>query len=370
MLNMEDFVIIEKETEEEVPINVRFEYLNEDGEISLSERFVVILSIKNKKVKDLELARTTIIKNCNFKTSEERFFYYIFDKNTNTFLNKNTDMSPYLPIKEGKKGKKDKKEAQDLIMVNYKIFTKQICEFLNKEIITYTKKNDLENNQISLINSNKNELKRKLMFLPDYFKIDFISEEFIKNNGLYYLDTIIRYNNGNIRTYALESLSMLFNYKKCYEYFYQNLEFLSILYDIAVNNNEGEKASFIALDLIIKIIAGDEIRTMRIIEVAEKYAEKTKTKLFQGIVNNLSIDNLEIKGKLNSILFINLVINNCEPNIALKILIELKDSGIFENIQKIQKKMKEMNTILENNDFNDQINLFIKKAEEIFSLPE
>ena len=334
---MDDFIDF-IDLKEELPINVRFEYINEDGELTLSERFTVNLRVLNNRFEDLEVARITIINNCNFKTLEERFYYYIFDKKKYLFFNKNSDISPYLPIKEDKKDEVDKKEPQDLIMVNYKIFVKQICEILNKEVLTYTKKNNLENKQILLNNSNKVELKRTLNFLQNYLKIDFFVEEFIKNNGFYYLDRIIRHNKGNIRGYALECLLILFEYQKCFEYFYQNLEFLSILYDFAVNSHDYVRTSIVALDLIIKIIAEDEIRTMYIIEVAEKYAKKTKTKLFQGIVNNLSIKNLQGEVKLNSIFFINLVLNYCEPNELSRILIELKDTAIFENLEEIKRK--------------------------------
>ena len=294
---MDDFIDF-IDLKEELPINVRFEYINVDGELTLSERFTVNLRVLNNRFEDLEVARITIINNCNFKTLEERFYYYIFDKTKYLFFNKNSDISPYLPIKEEKKGKKDKKEPQDLIMVNYKIFVKQICEILNKEVLKYTKKNNLENKQILLNNSNKVELKRTLNFLQNYLKIDFFVEEFIKNNGFYYLDRIIRHNKGNIRGYAIECLLILFEYQKCFEYFYQNLEFLSILYDFTVNSHDYVRTSIVALDLIIKIITEDEIRTMYIIEVAEKYAKKTNTKLFQGIVNNLSIKNLQGEVKL------------------------------------------------------------------------
>lgn len=365
---MDDFIDF-IDLKEELPINVRFEYINVDGELTLSERFTVNLRVLNNRFEDLEVARITIINNCNFKTLEERFYYYIFDKKKYLFFNKNSDISPYLPIKEEKKGKKDKKEPQDLIMVNYKIFVKQICEILNKEVLTYTKKNNLENKQILLNNSNKVELKRTLNFLQNYLKIDFFVEEFIKNNGFYYLDRIIRHNKGNIRGYALECLLILFEYQKCFEYFYQNLEFLSILYDFAVNSHDYVRTSIVALDLIIKIIAEDEIRTMYIIEVAEKYAKKTNTKLFQGIVNNLSIKNLQGEVKLNSIFFINLVLNYCEPNELSRILIELKDTEIFENLEEIKRK-KIDSFQDDNNELNDQINLFLTKANEIFSLPE
>ena len=264
--------------EEGVPINVRFEYLNKDEELVLSDRYTVKLIVDNNKFEDIEEARITIINKCNFRTFEERFNYYMFDKNKLSFLKKDDDISCYIalpPNPKNKKNKKEKKvEPKDLIMINCNYFAEHICDILQKETSTYT---DSEENKGGSMNSTQNmEIKRTINYLKDYFKNEYFAEFFIRYNGITYLDKIIRHNRGNMRAYGLQSISKLFDYEKAYEYFYKKLELLSNLYEIAVTEDrENIKATSHSLDLIIKIIGNSEERTMYVIDVGEKYAKKT-----------------------------------------------------------------------------------------------
>ena len=110
---------------------------------------------------------------------------------------------------------------------------------------------------------------------------------------------------------------------------------------------------------------------MYIIDVGEKYAKKTHTKLFQVIVNNLKEKNLEADIKLKSIVFINTIINFCHPSIVSRVLIQLNETGIFELVEKILKQSKEKHKETSHeNDFIDQISIFHEKAEQIFSESE
>ena len=360
--------------EEGVPINVRFEYLNKDEELVLSDRYTVKLIVDNNKFEDIEEARITIINKCNFRTFEERFNYYMFDKNKLSFLKKDDDISCYIalpPNPKNKKNKKEKKvEPKDLIMINCNYFAEHICDILQKETSTYT---DSEESKGASINSTQNmEIKRTINYLKDYFKNEYFAEFFIRYNGITYLDKIIRHNRGNMRAYGLQSISKLFDYEKAYEYFYKKLELLSNLYEIAVTEDrENIKATSHSLDLIIKIIGNSEERTMYVIDVGEKYAKKTHTKLFQAIVNNLKEKNLETDIKLKSILFINTVINFCHPSIVSRIIIQLQETGILELAEKImkQKQEKHQDTSHEN-DLEDQISIFIDRYNQITSEPE
>ena len=243
-----------------VPINVRFEYINADEELVLSEKNTVNLSVENNRFEDIEETRITIINNCDFRTLEERFNYYMFDKDKKMFLKKNDDISPYIyhpPNPKDKKVKKEKIEPKDLIMVNYKNFAEQICDILHKETLTYEKKDSIESNENkhTSISPNATEVKRILNFLKEYFKNDYFSEEFIKNNGITSLVKIIQHNKGNMRSYGLQSISKLLDCQNAYEYFYKKLDILSNLYEIAVTEDaESIKVGSHALDLIIKII--------------------------------------------------------------------------------------------------------------------
>jgi len=92
------------------------------------------------------------------------------------------------------------------------------------------------------------------------------------------------------------------------------------------------------MDILIKILGQSEERAMHIIDVAEKHAKKTHTKLFQGIVNNFKEKNLYIDNKLKSLVFINTIITYCHQSILPRILMKLKDTGIFELLEKNKKQ--------------------------------
>ena len=267
---------------------------------------------------NFEEARLTIIKDCNFKTSEERLYYFMFDKRRKIFLEKKDEINSYMPITKGKNYKKNH-EQEDLIMVNVKLFSKQICDILNKETLSYSKKNKVKDINENT-RENENEIRRIMRYLTKYLNNNYFTEEFINNNGISYLEKIIKYNTGNLRAYALENLSLLLDFEIPYKYFNLNIGFFSIIFYIANENNQ-DSSNIIkfALDLMIKIIFYDKTKIMFIIEVAEKYTKENNTNLFQGIVDNLEQNNVDIELRLKSLVFINSIINYCEDSKSIQI---------------------------------------------------
>ena len=76
------------EEDEGFPIKIQFEFLNANEEMELSKEYTVkILSQKNQS-DDFETNRIKIINNCDFRTIEERFYYYMFDRTKKIFLTK------------------------------------------------------------------------------------------------------------------------------------------------------------------------------------------------------------------------------------------------------------------------------------------
>jgi len=337
---------------------------------TLWEKSKKITDIEKEKNKfeDFDEARINIINSCDFRTPEERCYYYMFNKSRKTFIKKEDNISIYINNETNIKDKKDKneKEANELIMVNCKNFAEQICDILHKETLTYSNKDSESENKASSNSSNIIEVRRILRYLEDNFKIDFFAEEFINLNGISYLDKIIRYNSGNMKAYALQSIRKLLDFQSAYEYFYQKIEILSTFFEIAMQNDqENIKAPLYALDILIKIIGQSEERAMYIIDVAEKYARRTHTKLFYQIINNLSEHNLETELRLKSLIFINMIINYCHPSKLPRILIELKDIGIFALLEKnLQQEQKNTQKTRHEGDFEDQINMFKEKSQK------
>ena len=127
-----------EDDEEGKPVQIQFEFLNANDEMELSEEYTVkILSQKNQS-EDFETNRIKIINSCDFRTAEERFYYYMFDKTNELFLTKDTDLTPYL-------------KSNKIIMQNCKTFAEQICEKLREESLTYKKVEEEEDEQKKMI---------------------------------------------------------------------------------------------------------------------------------------------------------------------------------------------------------------------------
>ena len=272
----------------------------------------------------------------------------MFDKNSKIFLPNTTDIISYY------------KHHKVIIMENCKTLSEQICEKLREETLTYKKTEETPNPEElrkSMADSTKNELRLILRYLESNFQIDLFAEEFISNNGIQYLDTIIQFNTGNIRTYALQGFSKLLDFQSSFDYCNKKKEILANLYEILMSNDTIKSTHF-AIDIMIKLIGNSEEKTMYIIDVAEKYAKKTHTKIYSQIVNYLSEVNKEINLRLLALMLINIIMSYCHSSKRPRILIQLRDVGIFETLDKPRKHEDK---------FEEQVKVFIKNAEIILT---
>ena len=326
-------------------IKVKYEFINDKEEMDLSEEYEV--SISNDP-NEFDNIRIEIIRGCDFKTPEERYNYYMFDKNKNIFIANGNELFHYIKL------------SQELIMVNYKLLAENICNLLRNEASHYLSKKDTAGVRLrkSTYQKKSNDIRIILRYLEINFHNDLFSEEFINNNGIQYLDTIIKFHTGNIRTYALQGLSKLLDYQLAFDYFDKKREILSTLYSILMAN-DNIKSSIFAIDIIIKFIGTSEEKTMYIIDVAEKYAQKTHTKVYSQIVYFMSEANKETKLKNLSLMLVNILMNYCHPTKLSRILIQLRDAGIFDYLEQARKH--------EDKSFEEQIKIFIGKTELVLA---
>ena len=325
--------------QDEVPIQIQFEFLNVNKEIELSKKYTVNFLCSE----DLEINRLNILNSCDFRTQEERIYYYFFNAKTKIFLIKNTDIINYY------------KQNKVVIMKNCKIFADQICEKLKVKTLKYKNNKETldELKKCEIIDLKKIKIILILRYLEHNFQVDLFAEEFIVNNGLHYLEIIIQHKTENKRIFALKGLRKLLDFKTACIYFEKNIQFLSILYDI-IMSNETINGSLISFDIIIKIIGNNKEKITYIIDVAEKYAKNTNTKIFSQIVNFLKESNKEKKLQYLSLFFINIIINNCVPNKLHTILGQLRDLGIFEILDKPREYEKK---------FEEQVEIFNNKTK-------
>ena len=353
--------------EEGVPINVRFQFQNTEGETALSDKFTVYLNIIKNTFEDFQEARVNIINSCNFRELEERCYYSMYDEEKKLLMKAGEDLTRFIKVPKNPKDKNAKEiEPKDLIMVNCKSLAEDVCDILDKETSTYGKEKDSD--QPPKPTPYTKEVKLILKYLEGNFEIDLFAEEFIKAHGISYLDKIITFNKGNMRSYGLQSILKLLDFEIAFEYFNTKLEILSNLFNVAITeDSENIKANQHSLDIIIKIIGKDDNKNNKvthIINVAEKYAKKTHTELFQGIVNNFKEKNLETELKNKSLIFINYIVCYCPQSVISRIIIKLKNTGIFELLEKSRKQAPKVQG--HENVFEEQIDVFFKKAQEVF----
>ena len=319
---------------ESVPIQVQFEYLNDENSSVLSKEYKVTISLEDNT--EFEENKQKILKNCNFKTQQERNNYHMFDQSKKRFLTKNEDFVPYIKTKS------------PVILINCYTYAGQIIEKVKEE--------SERHKMLGVNNPLMEELKKKemtlmLSSLENNLQVDMFADEFIFKNGIEYLVSIIKDNSGDIRMYSLEGLNKLFSFESAYEFFNTKEDFLAKLFDSFIISNE-INCAYLFFDIIIKLIGGNEERTMNLIE-------RMNDNFYDKIINYLSEDNKEDNVKSHTLLFINMILNFSSASKHLELLFKLYEKGIFDKLDNIIK-FKEV-------DFLEQLDLFETSVNKILN---
>ena len=319
-------------SDEEVPVKVKYEYLNGKGESIYSKEFEVYLTLDPQSFNTNE---ATIFNTCTeFKTKEERVYYHMFDAEKNVFV---------LNAEELKEFVKNKKT---IVMKSCTIFSKQIIELLREEESKYRlgKKVDVKEgnatdlNRINSLSEIDEKKKSKLLMTifnlkKNYFEVDMFSEEFISYEGIKYLIEYLKHTSGNFRTYTVEALSKLLVYESSSDYIQKKREIIDTIYEILIKSDTINSTLF-TLNCLIGIISQDEERAIYLIDVAEKYAKKSVTPVFSQVISFLS-SNKDTNLNTKILLFINILLNFCDSFRLPKLITQFKEAGIYEVLEKI-----------------------------------
>ena len=119
-----------------VPIKVKFEYTTYDGKTAYSKEYEVKIS---KDPEAFDINKVNILKNCNYRTFEERMYYHMFNPDSSLFFKENNEFLPYI------------KSKKPVILRSCTTFAKQIIEYLREEEAKYKlgKSSDLSDNSDS-----------------------------------------------------------------------------------------------------------------------------------------------------------------------------------------------------------------------------
>ena len=104
---------------EDVPIQVQFEYLNDNDILVLSKEYKINISLLENT--DFEANKEKIISKSNFKTKKERSYYHMFNKSNKKFLTNNSDFLPFI------------KTNSPIILINCYTYAGEIIEKIKEE---------------------------------------------------------------------------------------------------------------------------------------------------------------------------------------------------------------------------------------------
>ena len=346
------------EIEDHVPMKIKYEYFNDKGEQKFSKEFEVKLSLDPDNFEENPI---TILNTCNFKTREERFFYNMFDLEKEIFITKTDQLKDF------------KKHKKTIVMKNCTIFSKQIIEQLREEEARYKQGKNIDVDEstnssgsditridtLSSMDEKKmNKIKLTIFNLKkNYLYVDMFAEEFISYEGIKYLISFLQLTSGNLRTYAIEALNKLLSFESSDDYIRKSNEIIDTLYEILMKSDT-INCSLFTMNTLIRIISQGEEKTMYLIDVAENYAKKSVTQIFSQIVSLLLISkDANIKGK--TLLFINVLFNFCDSGRLPKLILQFKEAGIYEALEKIAKTKEK--------DFQENLTNFQIKTGKIIS---
>ena len=343
--------------EEHVPMKIKYEFFSEKGEQKFSKEFEVKISLDpNNFYENI----VTISNNCKFKTKEERVYYHMFDLEKEIFITNAEQLKDF------------KKHKKTIVMKSCTIFSKQIIEQLREEEARYQlgKNIDVDESASSSSGSDitridtlssmdeKKMTKIKMTIFKlksNYFDVDMFSEEFISYEGIKYLISFLKLTSGNLRAYAVEALNKLLAFQSSTDYIRKRKEIIDTLYEILMTSDT-INCSLFTLNTLISIVSQDEEKAMYLIDVAENYAKKSVTQIFSQIISLIVYNkDTNIKGK--ALLFINVLLNFCDSTKLPKLLMQIKEAGIYEALEKVAKHKEK--------DFQEQLTNFQIKTGKI-----
>ena len=188
-----------------------------------------------------------------------------------------------------------------------KDFLEQLNQFQNIAELIFEKSNQKENCEI---------IKKKYDLYVENTIYNEIKDETLKIYNIF----------GNKSN---KDLGILVNYIKEKKGF-------KILYNVFMDN-DNINLIFIYFDILVRIFGDNEDKIMHLIDIAQKYAEKNNSQIFNKIINYTSKDNTNIFLKGYSMQIINMILIFSKIDKQYELLSNFTEQGIFENMNDLIK---------------------------------
>ena len=284
------------------------------------------------------------IQGCDYETPEKRMCYFIYNLSTQLYIITYNDLVSEI------------KSNKEIILKDCTADAKELVEELNQ--IDFSQTNMTTD---SSGNSKRPDVKKLMHHLGNYFYIDVFVEEFLEYGGIKYLVTAINETTGNSKAYAMNALRKLFEYKSSIQYMQENLDLIASFYDILVMNDNSIKIIEYSFEILKNLLGelGDlgKEAVQILVAAAEDYARRTNTKPYEKLIHFL-LDGYNAK---NVLLLINMMITLSPVHKQAKLLSDLEDVGLIDNLIRLNE--------INNKDYDIQTNLslFQEKAKKIVS---
>ena len=188
-----------------------------------------------------------------------------------------------------------------------KDFLEQLNQFQNIAELIFEKSNQKENCEI---------IKKKYDLYVENTIYNEIKDETLKIYNIF----------GNKSNKDLGILVNFIKEKKGFE----------ILYNVFMDN-DNINLIFIYFDILVRIFGDNEDKIMHLIDIAQKYAEKNNSQIFNKIINYTSKDNTNIFLKGYSMQIINMILIFSKIDKQYELLSSFMEQGIFENMTDLIK---------------------------------
>ena len=188
-----------------------------------------------------------------------------------------------------------------------KDFLEQLNQFQNIAELIFEKSNQKENCEI---------IKKKYDLYVENTIYNEIKDETLKIYNIF----------GNKSNKDLGILVNFIKEKKGFE----------ILYNVFMDN-DNINLIFIYFDILVRIFGDNEDKIMHLIDIAQKYAEKNNSQIFNKIINYTSKDNTNIFLKGYSMQIINMILLFSKIDKQYELLSNFMEQGIFENMNDLIK---------------------------------
>ena len=188
-----------------------------------------------------------------------------------------------------------------------KDFLEQLNQFQNIAELIFEKSNQKENYEI---------IKKKYDLYVENTIYNEIKDETLKIYNIF----------GNKSNKDLGILVNFIKEKKGFE----------ILYNVFMDN-DNINLIFIYFDILVRIFGDNEDKIMHLIDIAQKYAEKNNSQIFNKIINYTSKDNTNIFLKGHSMQIINMILLFSKIDKQYELLSNFMEQGIFENMNDLIK---------------------------------